>query len=79
MGRIMIDFSEARIRDILTSQVGIRYGGVTYERALSFKMCISYRGKFVRSLELVKRRKRLDGGYYETRVWAPIEECEVVG
>ena len=76
----MIEFSEDKIWDLLSYGPLIRYGGVVYDRAVSFKMCIGRRHKLVRSLELVKARERSDGhGYYETRVWAPIEECEVVG
>lgn len=75
----MIEFSEDAIWDLLIYRPKIRYDGVVYDHAEAFKMCIGRRHKRVRSLELVERRARTDGGYYETRVWAPIEECEVVG
>ena len=76
----MIEYSEFAIRSILEAKSPIRYDGVVYEYARSLKLCIARGGKFVRSLELVKRRERADGmGFYETTVWAPIEECEVVG
>ena len=76
----MIEYSEHAIRAILVHKPPIRYDGVVYERAISLKLCVARGGKFVRSLELVKRRERADGiGSYETIVWAPIEECEVVG
>ena len=74
----MIEYSEGAIWDLLIYRPKIRYDGVVYDRAISFKMCIGRRHRQVRSLELLERRKRTDGGYYETTVWAPIEECEVI-
>ena len=70
---------EERIWQILEERKTIRYQGMRFDYARSLKCCIGHKGQRVKSFELVQMRPRHDGrGVYETVVWAPVEECEVV-
>lgn len=66
------------IRAALKSKCRILYDGVSYSRAVAWRVSVSPGGEFIYSLELLERRPRTDGlGVMETVVVAPVEKCEV--
>ena len=70
---------EEKIWKILESRCKIRYQGMRFDYARSFKSCIGAKRQRVESLGLVQVRPRHDGrGVYEMIVWAPVADCEVV-